>query len=187
MNETMTAPLNGVNLEQLIGTINAVKSDPEIAYFRFSSTTDWVNGGHCKTTIQDFYGAKQTDTSRQQAFVLEGDEPPVLLGENHGPNAVEAVLHALASCLSVGIVYNASAQGIGINSLRFNLEGNLDLHGFLGLSDEVRPGYKNLSVKIEMDANATREQLDSLMEYVKRTSPVLDIISNPVPVAVELV
>ncbi|MEX1239278.1 MAG: OsmC family protein, partial [Cyclobacteriaceae bacterium] len=140
MNEVAIKTLNGVNVEQLIGTIEAVKRDPEIALFSFRSNTQWIKGGHCKTEIIGFYGAKQEDTSRIKPFVLEGDEPPVLLGENHGPNAVEAVLHALASCLSVGIVYNASAMGIRIDALNLALEGQLDLHAFLGLSENVRPG-----------------------------------------------
>ncbi|MEL7121122.1 MAG: hypothetical protein AAFO07_16845, partial [Bacteroidota bacterium] len=103
--------INGVNVEQLIGTIEAVKGDAEIAKFKFRSETKWIKGGHCETKIKSFYGAKQEDKSRKKALVMVGDEPAVLLGENNGPNAVEAVLHALSSCLSVGIVYNASAMG----------------------------------------------------------------------------
>ena len=186
MEHSTTLHLNGVNVEQLVGTINAVKSDPEIAIFKFRSVTDWINGGHCQTKLQGFYGAKQEDSSRTTPFIVEGDEPPVLLGTNHGPNAVEAVLHALASCLSVGIVYNGTAQGITINSLRFKLEGELDLHAFLGLSDQIRPGYKSIDVIVEMDTNATREKQEALLEYVQRTSPVLDIITKPVPVYVQL-
>lgn len=187
MNEVAIKTLNGVNVEQLIGTIEAVKRDPEIALFSFRSNTQWIKGGHCKTEIIGFYGAKQEDTSRIKPFVLEGDEPPVLLGENHGPNAVEAVLHALASCLSVGIVYNASAMGIRIDALNLALEGQLDLHAFLGLSENVRPGYKQLKVKVKVDANAPMEKIDELFAYVQKTSPVLDIIRNPVPVILEIV
>lgn len=110
----------------------------------------------------------------------------VLLGENHGPNAVEAVLHALASCLSVGIVYNASALGIEISSLNFELEGEIDLHAFLGLSEQTRPGYKNIVVKVHANTSASKEQFEELFTYVKKTSPVLDIISNPTSVKVEV-
>jgi uncharacterized OsmC-like protein len=187
MNQTTLNTVNGVNLDQLVGTIEVIKNDPEVALFRFRSTTEWINGGHSKTTIQDFYGAKQEDTSRTKPFELHGDEPAVLLGENHGPNAVEAILHALASCLSVGIVYNASAQGIEINALSFSMEGQLDLQGFLGLSEEVRPGYSQIGVKVKIDANASDEQLQSLFDYVQKTSPVLDIIQNPVPVSFKFV
>ena len=118
--------------------------------------------------------------------MIEGDEPPVLLGENTAANAVEAVLHALASCLAVGFVYNAAAQGIKIDSLEFELEGDLDLHAFLGLSDQVRPGYENIRLSYRVKSDAPREKIVALCEYVQKTSPVLDIIRNPVPVSISL-
>ena len=179
--------LNGVNVEQLVGTINAIKNEPSIADFKFNATTTWVNGGHCSTKIQSFTGACAEDTSRTEPFILEGDEPPVLLGENHGANAVEALLHALGSCLSVGIVYNAAARGISVKSLNFEIEGDLNLHAFLGLSETIRPGYSNISVKINIDSDASRDKVEELCKYVEKTSPVMDCIRNPVPVKVTLV
>jgi uncharacterized OsmC-like protein len=178
--------LNGVNVEQLVGTINAIKANPDLARFKFRAKNEWVSGGHSRTSIRSFYGAGQEDTSRDKPFMLEGDEPPVLLGANAGPNAVEAVLHALASCLAVGFVYNAAAQGINIESLEFDLEGDLDLHAFLGLSDQVRPGYENIRLSYRVKSDAPREKIVALCDYVQKTSPVLDIISNPVPVTVSL-
>jgi uncharacterized OsmC-like protein len=178
--------VNGVNVDQLVGTINAIKADPSLARFKFRAETEWVNGGHSRSTIQSFYGAGQEDASRSQPFVVEGDEPPVLLGNNAGPNAVEAVLHALASCISVGFIYNAAAQGIQVESLSFSLEGDLDLHAFLGLSDKVRPGYQGIRLSYRVKSNASREKLEELCEYVQKTSPVLDIIRNPVPVEINL-
>jgi len=178
--------VNGVNVDQLLDTINVIKENPGLARFTFRAKTAWVDGGHSRTAIQSFYGAGQEDTSRPRPFVLEGDEPPVLLGNNAGPNAVEAVLHALASCLAVGFIYNAAAQGIQVESLDFDLEGDLDLHAFLGLSDQVRPGYEGIRVNYRVKADAPRERLEALCDYVKRTSPVLDIIANPVPVTVTL-
>jgi uncharacterized OsmC-like protein len=178
--------LNGVDLEQLTGTIEAVKNDPEIARFQFRAHTDWVEGGHTRTRIQGFFGAGQEDSSRDEAFVLEGDEPPVLLGGNAGPNAVEAVLHALASCLAVGFVYNAAAQDIAVEELEFDLEGDLDLRAFLGLSEEVRPGYEEIRVAYRVRADAPREKVEELCSYVQRTSPVLDLLRNPVPVSIRL-
>ena len=111
----------------------------------------------------------------------------MLLGANHGPNAVEVVLHALASCLAVGFIYNAAAQGIKVDSLDFSLEGELDLHAFLGLSDQMRPGYKNITINYRVKSDAPLEKLEALCEYAQKTSPVLDIIRNPVPVTVNLI
>jgi uncharacterized OsmC-like protein len=177
---------NGVNVDQLIGTINLIKANPDLAQFQFRAHTDWVNGGHSRTRIQGFYGAGSEDTSRATPLIMEGDEPPVLLGANAGANAVEAVLHALASCLSVGFIYNAAAQGIQVEKLEFDLEGDLDLHAFLGLSDQVRPGYRAIRVSYRVQSDAPREKLEALCEYVQKTSPVLDILRNPVPVSIEL-
>lgn len=183
---TTATMVNGVNVQQLVDTVNAVKTNPEIARFRFRSETDWVEGGRSRTKIQGFYGALQEDTSRVTPFTLDGDEPPVLLGTNAGPNAVEAVLHALASCLAVGFVYNAAARGIKVESLQFRMEGDLDLHAFLGLSDTIRAGYQSIKVTYRVKADAPRRQIVELCDYVQKTSPVLDIIRNPVPVTITL-
>ena len=177
---------NGVNVDQLVGTINAIQQNPDLAKFTFRATNRWVSGGHSQTTIQGFYGAGSEDSSRTAPFILEGDEPPVLLGENAGPNAVEVILHALASCLSVGLAYNAAAKGIHIEDLEFDLEGNLDLLGFLGLSKEVRPGYGDIALTVRVKSDANQDEMKALFDYVKATSPVLDIIRNPVPVSINL-
>lgn len=186
MSTQISTLVNGVNVDQLVATIGAIKQNPDLARFKFRAHTEWLDGGHSRTTIQGFYGAGQEDTSRTKPFVLEGDEPPVLIGANAGPNAVEAVLHALASCLAVGIIYNAAAQGIEVDSLKFDIEGDLDLHGFLGLSDEVRPGYEGVRLTYQIKSNAPRKKIEELCEYVQKTSPVLDIIRNPVPVTISL-
>ena len=178
--------VNGVNVDQLVGTVNAIKANPALARFTFRARTEWAGGGHSRTKIQGFYGAGAEDNSRAQPFFLEGDEPPVLLGQNAGPNAVEAVLHALASCLAVGFVYNAAAQGIQVDALTFELEGDLDLRAFLGLTDTVRPGYEGIRLTYFVRADAPRQQLEELCDYVQRTSPVLDILRNPVPVTLRL-
>lgn len=143
-------------------------------------------GGHSRTKIQGFHGAGAEDASRTSPFVLEGDEPPVLLGANAGPNAVETVLSALASCLTVGFVYNAAARGIRVESLTFSMEGDIDLQGFLGLSDRVRPGYRNIRLGCRVKSDAPREALEELWTHVQRTSPVLDIVQNPVPVSLTM-
>jgi uncharacterized OsmC-like protein len=177
---------NGVNVDQLVGTVQAVQGNPDLARFRFRASTVWTGGGSSRTTIQGFYGAGAEDTSRAGPFVIDGDEPPVLLGSNRAPNAVELVLAGLASCLAVGVAYNAAAQGITIDALSFDLEGDLDLHGFLGLSDTTRPGYEGIRLTCRVQSGAPREQIEALWAHVQKTSPVLDIVRNPVPVRLEL-
>jgi len=183
MSTTEVQP-NGVNVTQLVQTVEAIKGEPSLASFTFRASNTWLSGGRSRTTIGGFYGAGAEDSSREKPFVLEGDEPPVLLGENTAPNAVEAILHALASCLAVGMSYNAAAQGIELRGLEFDLEGELDLHGFLGLSDEARPGYSDIRVTCRVDSAAPAEKIDELCAYAQRTSPVLDILRNPVAVTI---
>ena len=189
-NEAVTDPqntlTNGVDVGKLLATIDAIKANPELANFQFRAETEWKSGGHSRTRIQSFHGAGAEDTSRSKLFAVEADEPPVLLGSNAGPNAVEIVLAGLASCLAVGFAYNAAARGIRIDELTLGLAGNIDLHGFLGLSDKVRPGYRDIRVTCRVKSDASREQLMELCDYVQKTSPVLDIIRNPVSVSVML-
>jgi uncharacterized OsmC-like protein len=175
---------NGVNVNQLVQTVNAIKENPDLAQFNFRASTKWLTGGHSRTTIKGFYGAGQEDDTRTRDFVMEGDEPPVLLGSNAGPNAVEMVLQALASCLAVGFSYNAAAQGINVKDMEFDLEGKIDLHGFLGLSNTIRPGYKDIKLNYRVDCDASSEKVEELWTHVKKTSPVLDILQNPVSVTI---
>jgi len=174
--------VNGVNITALGETVTAVQGQPEIAKFQFRAKNKWQTGGHNRTEIKGFYGACQEDTTRTEPFVLDNAEPPVLLGEDQAPNPVEYVLHALAGCMTTTMVYHAAARGINIESVETELEGDLDLHGFLRLDENVRNGYQNVRVMFKVKSDATPEQLKDLA----RLSPVFDIVSNPVPVVVEL-
>jgi len=185
MTEKVQEQTNGVDVEQLVQTVNAIKANPELARFQFRATAKWMGGGHSRTTIKGFYGAGQEDSSRTGAFVLDGDEPAVLLGKNNAPNAVESVLQALASCLMVGFSYNAAAMGIEVRKIEFDLEGEIDLHGFLGLSEKIRPGYEGIRLTYRTDCDASPEKVAELWAHVQKTSPVLDILRNPVPVTIE--
>ena len=183
---TNTQTVNGVDVHQLTATIDAIKENPDLARFQFRSQSRWEGGARSTTTIDSFYGAG-SEQQHTRTHTLQGDEPAVLLGSDTAPNAVETVLAGLASCLAVGYAYNAAAQGIEIEDLTFQVEGDLDLHAFLGLRDDVRPGYEAIRVRYQVKSPASREQLVELCDYVQRTSPVLDIIANRVPVTVDLV
>lgn len=183
--QTTQKELNDVDLGQLTDTIDAIGDDPGIAKFRFRASNEWLGGARSRTEIQSFRHAGEEDASRSEPFYMEGDEPNVLLGSDQAPNAVEAVLHALGSCLAVGFSYHAAAQGIEVERLEMEIEGVLDLHGFLGLSEDVRPGYHDITVRYEVDCDAPSERVDELCEHVQKTSPVLDMLRNPVSVKVE--
>jgi len=181
----VTTIVNGVDLDRLSGTIDAVTADPALARFQFRGRNHWIDGGYSRTTIKDFYGAGQEDATRTEPFTVHSDEPPVLLGENRAPNTGEYVLHALAACVSGTIVYHAAARGIALDGLETTIEGDLDLHGFLGLDSSVRPGYDQIRVTIIAAGDFDDSQLADLASLV-RYSPVRDIVSNPVPVAIDV-
>ena len=122
----------------------------------------------------------------RQAFVLEGDEPPVLLGSNTAPNAVEALLAALSGCMTVAFVYPAAAEGIKVHSLDFAIEGDVDLQGFLQLSKDVRPGLQRVQVTAHVKADASRAKIQELLDHAIATSVVMDSLRNGVPVSVNL-
>ncbi|HEY6891218.1 MAG TPA: OsmC family protein [Solirubrobacter sp.] len=182
----VTNAVNGVDLDRLAGTIGAITADPTLARFQFRARNRWIDGGHNRTTIKDFYGAGQEDPSREEAFVVESDEPPVLLGRDQAPNAAEYVLHALAACLTGTMVYHAAARGIVIDALECTLEGDVDLQGFLGLDDDVRCGYEGIRAGFRVSGDFDDAQLAELAALT-RFSPVRDIVSNPVPVAIDVV
>jgi uncharacterized OsmC-like protein len=181
------ATRNGVDVDRLVATIGAVQGDAKLAQFTFQARSRWETGGRNRGTIQEFDHAGAKTTERPEPFELIGDEPPILLGTNAGPNAVELCLQALAFCYAVGFVYNAAAKGIEIEELRYEVEGDLDLHRFLGLGGP-RAGFSAIrATGWVRSPNATREQLDELCQYVQDTSPVRDILANPVPVSTILV
>lgn len=183
---TTTTLQNGINVGQLVETIEAIKSDPNLADFTFRAKSSWEEGTYNVGEISAFAHAGSEDESRTEPFVLHGDEPPVLLGSNKGPNAVELLLQALSFCYAVGYVANAAAQGIEITRMDYEIEGEFDVKSFLGL-DGARPGFKRIRAKGTVSSpTATREQLENLCQYVQDTSPVRDSLANPVPIETTL-
>ena len=177
--------VNGVNVDELFGTIDAVKQAPVIAAFKFRASSEWIDGGHNRTTINHFYGTRQ-EHSRNAPFRLDADEPPVLLGNDLGPNPVEYALTALAACVTTSIVYHAAARGGTIRSMSSRLEGDIDLQGFLGLKDDVPRGYKEIRMYVTIDADAPPEKLEEIVQLGPTYSPVFDTFTRPVPVRVRL-
>lgn len=186
MADTTTTVHNGIDVEQLQSTSEHIGTEPQAARFTFRATSSWESGTHNLGRIGAFDHAGARDESRSGDFELHGDEPPVLLGSNQGPNAVELVLQALAFCYAVGYAANAAAKGIEIASMEYEVEGDIDVRPFLG-QDGPRPGFTEIRAKGRISSpNATPEQLQELCEYVQSTSPVRDILVNAVPVTTAL-
>jgi uncharacterized OsmC-like protein len=177
--------VNGVNVDQLFNTIAQVKENPEIAQFRFRAKNSWVDGTHNRATIKSFYGALQEDDSREP-LVFEIDEPPVLCGKNLGANPVEYLLVALSGCLTTSLIAHSAARGIEIKKVESRYEGELDLQGFLGISEEVPVGYKNINIYFKIEADLSEEQKEELLKMAQKYSPVYNSIAKPVPVSVLL-
>ena len=177
--------MNGLDVQAAMDTIGAIKADPTLARFQFRARNTWVNGGENRSVIRDFYGAGREDDSRAMAFEFTNGEPPVLLGDNEGANPVEFLLHALAGCVTTTLVLHATARGIRIRELSTQLEGDLDLQGLLGLDDSVSPGYEQIRIKMNVEADCSDEELDDLLAYTQQHSPVCNTVCRPVPVMIE--
>ena len=177
--------LNGVNVDQLFNTIDIIKETPDIARFKFRATNKWINGTHCRGTIKDFYGALKEDNSRPP-MDYDMDEPPVLLGNNEGRNPVEYLLVALSGCLTTSLVAHASAKGIEIKGVESRYEGDIDLRGFLGISEDVPVGYQKIKVYFKIDADVTNDQKEALVQMAQKYSPVYNTITKSAPVSVHL-
>jgi uncharacterized OsmC-like protein len=179
----LATTINGVAVDDLFSTIDAIKATPSIAKFNFRIRNQWTDAGQNCSTADTFYGAHQ-EQSRPRPFVLEADEPPVLLGKDSAANPVEHLLHALASCLTTSMVYHAAARGIRIEAVESTLEGDIDLQGFLKLDKNVRNGYQGIRVKFKIKADVPDEKLQEIVQLGPGHSPVFDSVTNGVPVSV---
>lgn len=181
-------PLNGVDTPTLFATLDAVKGQPDIADFRFRASNEWVSGTHSRTSFSGFYGAGQ-EMEHKKVTRVDSDHPAVLVGADEGPTPVEYLLHAIASCLTSGLVNIAAARGVQLRSVRSRVEGDIDLQGILGLAqdDTVRNGYRQMRVEFEIDGDADAETLRSLVQQSINRSAVYDALTNPTSVVVDVV
>jgi uncharacterized OsmC-like protein len=176
---------NGVDTATLFATLDAVKGNNDIAKFQFRATNRWVAGTHNQTTIHGFYGAMQ-EMEHQQAFTYDADHPAVLVGKDNAPTPVEFVLHALAACLTSGLANIAAARGVNLTEVESTVEGDIDLLGILGLSDgSVRNGYQQIKVSFKLRGDDP-EKLRKVVEQSRQRSAVYDIVTNGVPVDIEV-
>jgi uncharacterized OsmC-like protein len=182
---TTTKSKNGVNLEAILGARAALKEAPPAAQFQWKAESEWVDGTHSRTTVERFYGLGQ-EQSHRQAFILDTDHPEIFASEDHGPAPVETLLAALAGCLGAGIATVAANRNIELRSVKASVAGDMDLAGIMGIDPGVRNGYSGITVRYEIDADATREEIESLVTQSQKRSAVYDAITNPTAVTVEV-
>ncbi len=180
----MSTTINGISVGDLNSTINAVKENPVLARCTFHSRTVWKSGFQSRAEIGDYVQAGAR-VQRGRTFQLSGDHPEGLLGQNTAPAAVEALIAATGACIAGGWATFGAAMNIPVEALEVDLEGDIDLQGFMGLGDGVRPGLERIRGKIYVQSPATDQQLQQLKETAEKLSPVVD--SLRVPVQTELV
>jgi uncharacterized OsmC-like protein len=174
--------VNGIHMETLQGTVNAIEQEPDLGQCKFRARNKWLGGNHNCTTITGFYGAKQQISHKQQ-FELHADEPPILAGNDEGANPVEHLLNALAACVTTSMVAHAAVRGIHIEELESELEGDIDLRGFLGLADDVPKGFTDIRIKFRVKSDIDNmERLKRLTAY----SPVFNTITHGANVDIQV-
>jgi uncharacterized OsmC-like protein len=178
---------NGVDTATLFATLDAVKGQNEIAKFQFRARNSWVTGTHSRSTFSGFYGAMQ-EMEHKKVTTVDSDHPAVLVGADEGPTPVEYLLHAIAACLTAGIGNIAAARGVNLTSVSSTVEGDIDLLGIFGMSDgSARNGYEQMRVTFHVEGDADEETLRSIVEQSRQRSAVYDALTNPTPVAVDVV
>ncbi len=185
---TATEPrmMNGINVDQAYGTIDAIKAQPELARFQFRATNSWIGGTHNRSTIKGLYAACQEDETRKQAFVVDAGEPEILLGHDEGPNPAEYLLHAIAACVTTSIVCVAAARGVKLTEVRSTVEGNADVRGALGISPDVRNGFQSIKMSFVVRGDAPEEKLRQVVERAQSRSFVYDSITKGVPITIDV-
>jgi uncharacterized OsmC-like protein len=174
-------PLNGVDTPTLLATINVVKADPPLARFQFRASNTWVRGTQSRSRIESFTGAG-TEHTHSRTFEYDADHPAVLVGADTAPTPVEFLLHALAGCLTAGIANIAAARGVTLDRVESTVEGDIDLRGILGLSDQVRNGYQRIRVNFTVSGQADADKLRQIVEQSRLRSAVFDVLTNGVPI-----
>ena len=174
---------NGVNVDALLGARDALSKAPEAAKFNWKASCKWLNGTHSQTSIQGFYGLGQQQSHKTE-FTFDTDHPEIFASEDKGATPVEMVLAGLAGCLTAGVASIAQLRKIQLRSVKATLEGSMDIQGILGIDSDVRNGFNDIKVNFEVDADASKDDIEALVAQSQKRSAVFDILTNPTNVSV---
>jgi len=183
--QPLISKLNGVDPGRFSENIDTLTTQPGLAKFKFGLCNQWVDGGYNQSLIKDYYGVSKVHTSRDAAFIPTSDEPMFLLGKDNAPNPFEYLLHVLAGCMTTSVVYHAAARGFEIKKVQTSIEGDIDVKRFLDIKTQVRNGFEGMRVSIDIEGNLSEGDKEEILRF-SEYSPILDIISNPVPVKINL-
>jgi uncharacterized OsmC-like protein len=176
---------NGVNVDALLGARDALSKAPEAAKFNWKASCKWMNGTHSQTSIQGFYGLG-SQQSHKTEFTFDTDHPEIFASEDKGATPVEMVLAGLAGCLTAGVASIAQLRKIQLRSVKATLEGAMDIQGILGIDSDVRNGFNDIKVNFEIDADASKDDIEALVAQSQKRSAVYDVITNPTNVSVSV-
>lgn len=183
MTSTENTADNGVNVQALLDAREALTGAPEAADFTWRATTTWERGTHSTTAIGEYSGLGAIH-AHKSSFSYAADHPEVFAAEDNGPTPVEFVLVGLASCLTAGVASVAQNRGIQLNSVTATIEGDMNVLGILGADPDVRNGFNGIRVNYEIDADASREDIEAIVAQSQKRSAVFDVITNPTNVSV---
>jgi uncharacterized OsmC-like protein len=176
---------NGVDVAALLGAREALAATPEAAQFQWRVRSKWMDGTHSRTVVHDFSGLG-AEQSHREPFVIDADHPEIFASRDSGPAPVEAVLAALAGCLTAGVASVATNRGVQLRTVTAVVEGDMDLQGILGIDPEVRNGFGGIRVRYEIDADASPEEIQGIVAQSQKRSAVFDLITNPTNVTVQV-
>ena len=177
----MADEINGVPCDKMFGAIAKLRENGELAQFKFSARNEWVEGTAAQSTIYEWYGLG-ADQVHVEEFAYKADHPT--LGHGHGPTPQEFVLHALASCVTAGIVTGAAAREIKLNRINSKVSADIDVRGVLGIDPDVRKGFSNISVEFDIDADCDEATKDALLAGGAKYSAVFDALANPTEISI---
>ena len=183
MPEDASSVNNGVNVEALVEAREALTNAPEAAEFKWRASCEWKNGTHSHSTVESFFGLGDEQKHRK-TFAFDADHPEVFASEDLGATPVEYVLVGLASCLTAGVAAIAQYRDIQLKSVKATIEGDMDIQGILGIDDEVRNGFEGIRITYDIDADASREDIEAVVAQSQKRSAVYDIVTNPTNVTV---
>jgi len=175
--------VNGLDVDALMATIEAIKQDPAKGVVEFRVTSRWQGQTRSEASVESYTIGGQVV---KRPFKVQVDEPFELLGENTAPNPQEMLMTALNACVMVGYVAGSAAKGITLEKLELETKGALDLRGFLGIDASVPPGYESIQYTVRIKGNGTPEQFREIHETVMRTSPNYFNLSRPIRLEADL-
>jgi uncharacterized OsmC-like protein len=176
---------NGVNVAALLEAREALTATPEAALFKWRASCNWENGTHSSSKVESFFGLGE-EQKHVREYSFDADHPEVFASEDKGATPVELVLVGLASCLTAGIAAVAQHRNIQLKSVKATLEAPMDIQGILGIDSDVRNGFEGVTVNYEIDADASKEDIEALVAQSQKRSAVFDIVTNPTNVTVEV-